>query len=45
MQVMPYEVVPIIDIPGYGDTAAVAVSDELKIKVGRQATHDGWMDG
>lgn len=31
---MPYEVVPIIDIPGYGDQAAVTVSDELKIKVG-----------
>lgn len=32
MQVMPYEVVPIIEIPGYGDKAAVTVSDELKIK-------------
>lgn len=30
---MPYDVVPIIDIPGYGDKAAVTVSDELKIKV------------
>ncbi|OQR81111.1 leucyl-tRNA synthetase, cytoplasmic [Achlya hypogyna] len=30
--VLPYEVVPIIDIPGYGTTAAVQVCDELKIQ-------------
>ncbi|KAH9133181.1 hypothetical protein LEN26_007144, partial [Aphanomyces euteiches] len=29
--VLPFEVVPIIDIPGYGSTSAVAVCDELKI--------------
>lgn len=33
LQVMPFEVVPIIEIPGYGNMAAVTVSDELKIKV------------
>lgn len=32
---MPFEVVPIIEIPGYGNMAAVTVSEELKIKVGR----------
>ena len=30
--VLPFEVVPIIDIPGYGSTAAITVCDELKIK-------------
>ncbi|KAF0686771.1 Aste57867_21434 [Aphanomyces stellatus] len=30
--VLPFDVVPIIDIPGYGSTAAVAVCDELKIQ-------------
>ncbi|RHY87939.1 hypothetical protein DYB35_007506, partial [Aphanomyces astaci] len=30
--VLPFEVVPIIDIPGYGSTSAVAVCDELKIQ-------------
>ncbi|DBA01193.1 TPA: hypothetical protein N0F65_002328 [Lagenidium giganteum] len=29
--VMPYDVVPIIDIPGFGDKAAVKVCDDLKI--------------
>jgi leucyl-tRNA synthetase len=29
--VMPFEVVPIIDIPGFGTTAAVKVCDDLKI--------------
>ena len=30
--VMGYEVIPIMTIAGYGDTAAVAICDELKIK-------------
>ncbi|OQR82037.1 leucyl-tRNA synthetase, cytoplasmic [Thraustotheca clavata] len=30
--VMPYEVVPIIDIPGYGATAAVKLCEDLKIQ-------------
>ncbi|KDO24439.1 leucyl-tRNA synthetase [Saprolegnia parasitica CBS 223.65] len=30
--VLPYEVVPIIDIPGYGETAAVKLCDDLKIQ-------------
>jgi leucyl-tRNA synthetase len=30
--VIPFDVVPIIDIPGYGSTAAVSVCDELKIQ-------------
>lgn len=29
--VLPYEVVPIIDIPGFGDQAAMKVCDDLKI--------------
>lgn len=29
--VLPYEVVPIIDIPGFGDQAAVKVCDDLKV--------------
>ena len=31
-KVLPFEVVPIINIPGFGDTAAVKVCDDLKIK-------------
>lgn len=30
--VIPYEVVPIIDVPEYGTTAAITVVDQLKIK-------------
>jgi hypothetical protein len=30
--VMPFEVVPIIDIPGYGDKAAQLVCEQLKIQ-------------
>merc|ERR1719376_1216584 len=30
--VLPFEPVPIIDIPGYGDLAAVTVVDQLKIQ-------------
>jgi leucyl-tRNA synthetase len=30
--VMPFDPVPIIDIPGYGNLAAIAVCDQLKIK-------------
>lgn len=37
--VMPYEVVPIIDIPGYGDKAAVVVCEKLKIKVRYDSLH------
>jgi hypothetical protein len=29
---MPFEVVPIIDIPGYGDKAAQLVCEQLKIQ-------------
>eukprot|EP01135_Chromosphaera_perkinsii_P012079 Nk52_evm17s2579 gene=Nk52_evmTU17s2579 len=30
--IMPYEVIPIMEIEGYGDKAAVAICDEMKIK-------------
>ena len=30
--VLPFEVIPIINIPGYGDASAPAVCEELKIK-------------
>lgn len=30
--VLPFEVVPIINVPGYGDRAAIAVCDQLKVK-------------
>jgi leucyl-tRNA synthetase len=30
--VMPFEVVPIIDIPGYGDKAAQLVCEQLKVQ-------------
>lgn len=29
---MPFEVVPIIDIPGYGDKAAQLVCEQLKVQ-------------
>jgi hypothetical protein len=30
--VMPFEVIPIIDIPGYGDAAAQVVCEQLKVQ-------------
>ena len=30
--VLPFEVIPIIDIPGYGDKAAAMVCEQLKVQ-------------
>jgi len=30
--VLPYEVIPIIDIPGFGDQAAQVVCEQLKVQ-------------
>lgn len=30
--VMPYDVIPIIDIPGFGDVAAQVVCEQLKVQ-------------